>query len=178
MSGLYALDGVVPILPESGNYWIAPGATVIGNVQIGEGVSIWFGTVIRGDNERITIGDRSNIQENCVLHTDPGFPMTIGQDCTIGHLAMLHGCTIGDSALVGMGATVLNGASIGAGALLGATALLTEGKVIPDRMLAVGAPAKAIRPRSADDLEGQIATATHYMHRMERYRRGLVSVDG
>ncbi len=127
---IYALDGVAPeVDPEA---WVAPGAHVMGRVVLGPGVGVWFGAVLRGDNEPIVVGEATNIQENAVLHTDMGFPLTIGRDCTIGHKAMLHGCTIGEGTLIGMGATVLNGAKIGRGCLIGACALITEGKEIPD----------------------------------------------
>ena len=139
---IYELDGVSPELPD-GFYWIAPGAVVIGNVILAEDASIWFGTVIRGDNERIVIGAGSNIQENCVLHTDPGYPIQIGVGCTIGHKAMLHGCTIDDNSLIGMGATVLNGARIGRNCLIGAGALIPERKEIPDNSLVMGGSGKS-----------------------------------
>src|ERR1700723_1923936 len=139
---LYSLNGRRPTLPPDGFFWIAPNASVIGDVVVGLYVGIWFGTVLRGDNEPINIGARTNIQEGCTLHTDMGFPLFIGEDCTIGHNAILHGCAIGDGSLVGMGAIVLNGAKIGRGCLVGAGALLTEGKIFPDGSLIVGAPAK------------------------------------
>jgi carbonic anhydrase/acetyltransferase-like protein (isoleucine patch superfamily) len=134
---IYSLDGKQPQLPD-GFYYVAESAQVIGNVILQEGVGIWFGAVLRGDNEPITVGTGSNIQENCVLHTDMGYPLVIGQGCTIGHSAILHGCTIGNNSLVGMGATVLNGAQIGENCLIGAGALVTEGKVIPDNSLVMG----------------------------------------
>jgi carbonic anhydrase/acetyltransferase-like protein (isoleucine patch superfamily) len=142
---IYALGQNSPRLPRAGMFWVAPDAHVIGDVSLAEDVGIWFGAVLRGDNEPITIGARSNIQEGCVLHTDMGFPLTIGADCTIGHRAILHGCVIGDNSLIGMGATVLNGVRIGKNSLVGANALVTEGKVFPDNSLIVGAPARAIR---------------------------------
>src|SRR5690606_14143710 len=124
--------------------FVAPNAVLVGDVVLGPEVGVWFGVVARGDNERIAIGARSNVQENCVLHTDMGFPLTIGENCTIGHSAILHGCTIGDNSLIGMGATVLNGAKIGKNCLIGANALVTEGKEIPDNSLVVGAPRKVV----------------------------------
>jgi carbonic anhydrase/acetyltransferase-like protein (isoleucine patch superfamily) len=148
---IYSLDGKQPQLPD-GFYYVAESAQVIGNVILQEGVGIWFGAVLRGDNEPITVGAGSNIQENCVLHTDMGYPLVIGQGCTIGHSAILHGCTIGNNSLVGMGATVLNGAQIGENCLIGAGALVTEGKVIPDNSLVIGSPAKVVK--QLDDERG------------------------
>jgi carbonic anhydrase/acetyltransferase-like protein (isoleucine patch superfamily) len=141
----YSLDGLSPELPAPGSFWIAPDAHVIGKVRLAEDVGVWFGAVLRGDNELISIGRGTNIQEHAMLHTDMGYPMTIGEGCTIGHRAILHGCTIGSNSLIGMGAIVLNGARIGDNCLVGAGALVTEGKEFPDNSLIVGAPAKAIR---------------------------------
>jgi carbonic anhydrase/acetyltransferase-like protein (isoleucine patch superfamily) len=174
---IYSLDGVEPILPEAGRYWIAPDAHVIGRVRLGTDVGIWFGTVIRGDNELIDIGERSNVQEGCMFHTDPGFPMTIGPDCTIGHHAILHGCTIGSTSLVGMGATLLNGARIGASSIVGANALVTEGKEFPDNSLIVGAPAKATRSLDAEAAERLRRTALHYVQNFNRFAKGLKRID-
>lgn len=176
MSGLYALDGVAPETPEDGDFWVAPGAQVMGRVVIGAGASIWFNAVLRGDNEPITIGAGSNIQDGTVMHSDPGFPLTVGAGCTIGHKAILHGCEIGDGALVGMGATVLNGARIGAGCLVGANALVTEGKSFPDGSLIVGAPAKAVRTLDAAAIAGLKASALHYQENMRRFKKGLSRV--
>ena len=171
---IYALDGVAPTIhPEA---WIAPTAVVIGNVVVEAGASVWFGAVLRGDNERIVIGRGSNVQENSVLHTDPGCPLMVGADCTVGHKAMLHGCTIGDGSLVGMGATVLNRATLGPGSLLGACALVTEGKAIPEGHLAVGAPAKAVRALDAAAREGLLASARHYRENAARFRDGLAAL--
>ena len=157
---IYALDGIAPeIDPDA---WIAPGAQVMGRVRIGAGASVWFGAVLRGDNEWITLGAGSNVQENAVLHTDIGYPLTIGADCTIGHLAMLHGCTIGDGSLVGMAATVLNGAQIGKGCLIGAAALVTEGKVFADGSLVMGTPARVVRALDAAATAGLRASAAGY----------------
>ena len=170
---IYALDGVTPQVAEDA--WIAPDANVIGDVVIEAGASVWFGATIRGDNERITVGRSSNVQENCVLHTDLGFPLTIGADCTIGHKAMLHGCRIGDGALVGMAATVLNGAVIGAGSLVGAGALVTEGKTMPEGTLIVGAPARPLRELDDAAREGLLASARHYQENAARFRNGMRS---
>ena len=170
---LYSLDNHSPVPPENGDYWVAPGAHVIGQVFLGEGVSIWFGAVLRGDNEPLVIGEGSNIQENCVLHTDMGYPLSIGAHCTIGHKAMLHGCTIGDGSLVGMGTTVLNGARIGRGCLIGAGALVTEGKEIPDGALVMGAPGRVVRMLDETAREKLITSATGYRRNMGRFKAGL-----
>ncbi|MFG1402175.1 gamma carbonic anhydrase family protein [Xanthobacter sediminis] len=174
---LYALDGVAPELPASGNYWIAPTAVLIGRVVVKEGASIWFGAVLRGDNEPIVVGEGSNIQENCVLHTDPGCPLTLGANVTIGHNVILHGCTIGDNSLVGMGATVLNRSVIPAFSLVGAGALVTEGKTFPERSLIVGSPAKAVRALDDAAIEGLAKSALNYQRNGKRYAQGLVRVD-
>jgi carbonic anhydrase/acetyltransferase-like protein (isoleucine patch superfamily) len=173
---LYALDGVAPTLPASGNFYIAPGARVIGNVTLAEEVGIWFNTVLRGDNEAIVIGPGSNVQDGCVFHTDPGFPMTIGANVTVGHSAVLHGCTIGDGTLIGMGAVVLNGARIGKGCLIGANALVTEGKEIPDHSMAVGQPAKVIRPIDEALAAELIRAADVYKKRQRHYRGNLAEI--
>jgi carbonic anhydrase/acetyltransferase-like protein (isoleucine patch superfamily) len=173
---LYALDGIAPATPEDGDYWVAPNAQVMGNVVIETGVGIWFGTVLRGDNDPITVGAGSNIQENTVIHTDPGYPATIGKNCTIGHSAIIHGCTIGDNSLIGMGATVLNGAVIGKNCLIGAGALVTEGKIIPDGSLVVGMPAKMIRELDGDAIKALTQSALHYQENMRRFRACLTEV--
>lgn len=174
---LYALDNVSPHLPE-GFHWIAETAAVIGDVTVGDDVSIWFGAVLRGDNEPITLGAGSNVQENCVFHTDPGFPLTIGRGCTIGHKAVLHGCTIGDNSLIGMSATVLNGAVIGNNCLIGAGALITEGKHIPDNSLVMGAPGKVVRELDEQAIEGLRKSARHYMDKSRHFATGLQRIDG
>ena len=172
---LLALDGLAPTLP-AGFCWVADNASVIGNVELSNDVGIWFGAVIRGDNERIAIGRGSNIQDLAVLHTDPGFPLTIGAGCTIGHRAMLHGCTIGDNSLVGMGATILNDARIGRNCLIGAAALITEGKDIPDCLLVVGAPGKVVRELNAEDIARLTRSAEHYVRNARRFTAGLKPV--
>ena len=172
-TGFYALDGLAPETPEDDDFWIAPGAHVMGNVRLHKGASVWFNAVIRGDNEPIVVGENSNIQDCTVMHTDPGMPLTVGAGCTIGHQAILHGCTIGDNCLVGMGATVLNGAVIGANSLIGANALVTEGKVFPEGSLIVGSPAKAVRELNAGAIQALKASALHYRERMIRFRKGL-----
>jgi carbonic anhydrase/acetyltransferase-like protein (isoleucine patch superfamily) len=169
---LYALDGLAPSLPP-GFCFVADTASVIGNVHLGADVGIWFGAVIRGDNEPITIGAGSNIQDLCALHTDPGFPLTIGPNCTIGHRAMLHGCSIGPGSLVGMSATILNGARIGSNCLIGAGALVTEGKEIPDNSLVIGAPGRVARPLTEAEIAGLAASARHYVANARRFAAGL-----
>jgi carbonic anhydrase/acetyltransferase-like protein (isoleucine patch superfamily) len=172
----YALDGISPETPDEGRFWIAPDAHVIGKVTIEEDVGIWFCAVLRGDNERITIGTESNIQEHAMLHTDMGFPLTVGRGCTIGHGAILHGCQLGDYVLIGMGATVLNGAVIGEGSLVGAGALVTEGKVFPPRSLIVGSPARAIRTLDDAALDKLKGSAAGYARNWKRFAKGMVPV--
>jgi carbonic anhydrase/acetyltransferase-like protein (isoleucine patch superfamily) len=174
---LYKLGDHAVTLPAAGRYWIAPTAVVIGQVIIEEEVGIWFGAVIRGDNEPIHIGARSNIQENCVLHVDPGFPMVIEEECTIGHTAMLHGCHIGRGALIGIGAIVLNGARIGAGSMIGAGALIPEGKVIPPNSVVFGTPGKIAREVTEVDRERVDAGVADYMARWKRYARTFKPQD-
>ncbi|MEZ5886473.1 MAG: gamma carbonic anhydrase family protein [Paracoccaceae bacterium] len=168
---IYALDGLRPEIGR--DVWIAPGSHVIGKVALEDEVGIWFGVTIRGDNELIRIGRGSNVQENCVLHTDMGFPLTVGADCTIGHKAMLHGCTIGDGTLIGMGATILNGAVIGSGCLIGAGALVTEGKHIPDGSLVMGAPGRVVRELDADARARLLKSAEGYRANARRFAAGL-----
>ena len=171
---IHALDGHAPdIHPDT---WVAPGAHVIGKVVLEEGASIWFGAVLRGDNEEIRVGLGSNVQENCVLHTDMGSPLVIGANCTIGHKAMLHGCVIGDGSLIGMGATVLNGAKVGRGCLIGAGALITEGKEIPDGSLVMGAPGKVVRALDVAAQARLLKSAEGYQANMRRFRMGLVTI--
>jgi carbonic anhydrase/acetyltransferase-like protein (isoleucine patch superfamily) len=170
---IYELDGERPEFPADGLYWVADTAAVIGKVKLHTNVSIWYGSVLRGDNELIEIHTRSQIQDNATLHTDPGFPLTIGRDCVIGHNVVLHGCTIGDASLIGMGAIVLNGAKIGANCLVGAGALVTEDKTYPDNSVIVGAPAKAVRVTD-DQMRAMIARAADvYVKRWKRYAAGL-----
>jgi carbonic anhydrase/acetyltransferase-like protein (isoleucine patch superfamily) len=173
---IYELDGQRPDLPEEGRYWIAHSASVIGRVRLNADCSVWFGAVLRGDNEWIELGERSQIQDNATLHTDMGFPLTIGPDCVIGHSVVLHGCTIGARSLVGMGAIVLNGATIGEGCLIGAGALVTEGKTFPARSLIVGSPARAIRTLDEAAVAGIAAGADYYVRNFKRYAKGLKPV--
>ena len=170
---IYELDGQAPELPGQGRFWVAPDAHVIGRVRLGADVGIWFGAVLRGDGEPLEIGERSNVQEGAMLHADPGFPLTVGPDVTVGHHAILHGCAVGAGSLIGMGATVLNGARIGAGCLVGANALVTEGKEFPDNSLIVGAPAKAARTLDAAAVEKLRASAAHYVANWRRFAAGL-----
>lgn len=173
---IYALDGVTPQLDDEDSIWIAPDATVIGNVRLGRGAGIWYGAVLRGDNELISIGSSSNVQEHSMLHTDPGFPLSVGEGCTIGHRAILHGCTIGDNSLVGMGAIVLNGARIGANSLVGAGALITEGKEFPDNSLIIGSPAKAVRTLDDAAIERLRWSAQHYVANGQRFKTKLIPI--
>jgi carbonic anhydrase/acetyltransferase-like protein (isoleucine patch superfamily) len=168
---IYRLDGQGPEIDATA--FVAPDATVIGKVRLRANSSVWFGARLRGDNEWIEIGEGSNVQENAVLHTDWGFPVVIGRNCTIGHLAMIHGCTIGDGSLIGMSATILNGAVIGQGCLIGAGALVTEGKVIPDRTLVVGTPAKVVRDLTEAEVDGLLKSATNYQANARRFVNGL-----
>ncbi|TWH24512.1 MULTISPECIES: gamma carbonic anhydrase family protein [unclassified Aminobacter] len=170
---LYTLDGVAPQLDDEESTWVAPDASVIGKVHLGRETGIWFGAVLRGDNELISIGDRSNVQEHSVLHTDMGYPLTVGKDCTVGHRAILHGCTIGDNTLIGMGAIVLNGAKIGKNCLVGAGALVTEGKEFPDNSLIVGVPAKVVRELDEKAVEGLKKSADLYVGNGKRFKKGM-----
>ena len=165
---LYSLGDSAPEVHH--DTWVAPDANLIGKVVLEEAASVWFGTTIRADHEEIRIGAGSNVQENCVFHVDAGYPLTIGKGCTIGHKVMLHGCTIGDNSLIGMGATVLNGAQIGKNCLIGAGALITENKVIPDGSLVMGVPGKVVRELNEDAIDGLRASAAHYIENMRRFR--------
>ena len=171
---IYRLDDDVPTIPASA--YVSAEATVIGKVTLGERVSVWTGAAIRGDNEPIVIGDDSNVQEGAVLHTDPGYPMTVGRNVTIGHQAMLHGCTIGDGALIGIQSLVMNGATIGRHCLVGAGSIVTERKTFPDRSLILGVPAKVVRELTDDEVANLERSAKSYAQRGERYRTKLVRV--
>lgn len=173
---IYNFQGHEPSFPDNGDYWAAPDANLIGRIVLGAGCSVWFGATLRGDNEPITIGAGTNIQENCVLHVDPGYPMQIGENCTIGHKAMLHGCTIGDQSLIGMGATVLNGAKIGKNCLIGAGALITEGKEIPDGSLVMGTPGKVVRELGEAQIAALMVSAREYQSKMRAFRDGLKAI--
>ena len=168
---VFELDGVAPRLGASA--WVADSAQVIGNVELGDGANVWFGAVVRGDNEAVRIGRRTNIQDGSVLHSDVGVPLTLGDDVTIGHMVMLHGCTIGDGSLIGMGAIILNGARIGKGCLVGAGSLVTEGKVFADGSMIMGRPAKAVRALSDEQRLGLLPVAQHYVDNAMRFKSGL-----
>jgi carbonic anhydrase/acetyltransferase-like protein (isoleucine patch superfamily) len=173
---IYALDGVSPEFEDQASNWIAPDATLIGRLWLGRNAAVWFGAVVRGDNEHIRIGADTNVQEHTVMHTDPGFPLTVGEGCTIGHRAILHGCTIGNNSLIGMGAIVLNGAKIGNNSLVGAGALVTEGKEFPAGSLIVGTPAKAVRALDEATIEMLRRSAAHYAANGARFAKGLVKL--
>ncbi|WP_296038985.1 gamma carbonic anhydrase family protein [uncultured Agrobacterium sp.] len=173
---IYRLGTRVPNLPAQERYWIAPDANVIGSVTLGEDVGIWFGATLRGDNEPMTVGRGTNIQEGVMVHSDPGFPASIGENCTIGHHAIIHGCTIGDNSLIGMGATILNGARIGKNCLVGANALVTEGKEFPDNSLIVGSPARAVRTLDEKAAEGIRRSAEKYVANWKRFAEELKPV--
>jgi carbonic anhydrase/acetyltransferase-like protein (isoleucine patch superfamily) len=174
---VYAIGDTKPILPPEGEYWIAPNAEVMGNVKLEKNASVWFGAVLRGDNELITIGENSNVQDGSVLHTDPGSPLTIERDVTIGHMVMLHGCTIGAGSLVGIGSIILNGAKIGKGCLIGANSLIAENKEIPDYAMVLGSPGKIVRTLDEETAEALRLSADHYVENWKKYRAGLKRVD-
>ena len=173
---LYELDGVAPLVP--GSAWVADSAQVMGDVHLGEDASVWFGAVVRGDTARISIGAGTNIQDASVLHADFGQPLVVGERVTVGHQVMLHGCTIGDESLIGIGAVVLNGAKIGKNCLVGAGALVTEGKEFPDGSMIIGAPAKAVRELTPEQIEGLRQSALHYIENARRFKQGLRRIDG
>lgn len=170
---LYQLEDRRVKVPASGHYWVADNATVLGDVTLGEGASVWFNSVLRGDNDPMVIGARTNIQDGSVLHTDPGFPMHIGEECTIGHMVMLHGCSIGRGSLIGIGAIVLNGAKIGEECLIGAGALIPEGKEIPSRSVVFGSPGKVIREVKPAELERMRLGMLTYYKRWQAYATGF-----
>lgn len=168
---IYELDGVQPQVAATA--WVADSAQVMGNVHLAEGASVWFGTVIRGDTETISVGKDSNIQDASLMHADHGFPLVVGERVTVGHQVMLHGCTIGDESLIGIGAVVLNGARIGKNCLVGAGSLVTEGKEFPDGSMIMGTPAKVVRQLTPEQIEGLRRSARHYVENAARYRQGL-----
>ena len=177
MTTIYELGNMKPTLPENNDFWIAPSAFVIGNVIMKEGTSVWFGTTIRGDNETVIIMDGTNIQENTILHTDLGFPIEIGKNCTIGHKAMLHGCIIEDNTLIGMGSTILNGARIAKNCLVGACSLVTEGKSFPEISLIMGTPAKVVRQLTEKEIEGIEKSAQWYQQNMRRFNSDMKDIE-
>ena len=170
---LFQLGEHRPQLPEDGAYWVAPTASVVGNIILKQDVGIWFGAVLRGDNEPVIVGERTNIQEGSTLHTDMGYPLEIGADCTIGHNVILHGCTIGNNSLIGMGSVILNGAKIGNNCLIGANSLITENKVIPDNSLVMGAPGKVVRTLDEEAIKGLTASAAGYVANWKRFAQEL-----
>ena len=172
---IYQLGGSIPLIGE--DTWIAPSASVIGEVSLGRNVGIWFCAVLRGDNEPIIIGDETNVQENATLHTDMGFPLTIGARCTIGHNAIVHGCTIEDGCLVGMGAIVMNGVKLGEHSLVAAGALIPEGRKIPPRSLVVGSPGKVVRTLDEEEMERLEASAAHYAEAAKRFQMTLKAIS-
>ena len=174
---VYSLGATGPTLPAEGEYWIAPNAAVMGNVTLRKNSSIWWGAIVRGDNDPIDIGENSNVQDGSVLHTDIGSPLTVGANVTIGHMVMLHGCTIGDGSLIGIGAIILNGARIGKNCLIGAGALITEGKEIPDNSMVIGAPGKVVREIGEGHATILQASALHYVENWKRYQVELKRLD-
>ena len=170
---LYNLDGVDVATPASGAFWVAPNAVLLGKVKLEQDASVWFGAVLRGDNELIAVGERSNVQDGCVLHTDPGFPLTIGADCTIGHMVMLHGCTIGRGSLIGIGSIILNGAKIGEECVIGANTLIPENKEIPPRSMVMGSPGKIIRQIDDEEAARFQRAAQRYVANWRRFAAGL-----
>ena len=171
---LYQLDNDIPRLAEGA--WVADSAQVIGNVELGEGASVWFGAILRGDTEPLCIGRGTNVQESTVIHADPGYPVTLGDDVTIGHQVMLHGCTVGDGSLIGIQAVVLNGARIGKHCLVGAGSLVTEGKEFPDGSMIMGTPAKVVRPLTPEQILGLKHIAAHYVENARRFKAGLKKI--
>ncbi|MES2360168.1 MAG: gamma carbonic anhydrase family protein [Pseudomonadota bacterium] len=171
---IYQLDDLSPSIHASA--WVADNAQVLGQVTLAEDSSVWFGVVIRGDTETISVGRGSNIQDNSVLHADRGLPLLVGEDVTVGHQVMLHGCTIGNNSLIGIGAVVLNGAKIGKNCLVGAGSLVTEGKEFPDGSMILGSPAKAVRQLTPEQIEGLKMSAKHYVDNARRYKTGLKKI--
>ena len=172
---IYELDGIAPRI--DGSAWVADSAQVMGNVELAEGASIWFGAIVRGDTEEIRVGRNSNVQDGSVLHTDHEKPLTIGDDVTVGHKVMLHGCTIGDGSLIGIGAVVLNGAKIGKGCLVGAGSLVTEGKEFPDGSMIVGSPARVVKQLTPEQLDKLRLSALHYVENAQRFKVGLKKIS-
>jgi carbonic anhydrase/acetyltransferase-like protein (isoleucine patch superfamily) len=171
---VYQLDSLTPRIADTA--WVAESAEVIGNVELAEGASVWFGSILRGDTEVMRIGRNSNVQDGSMLHADPGFPLTLGENVTVGHQVMLHGCTVGDGSLIGIKSVVLNGAKIGRNCLVGAGSLITEGKEFPDGSMIMGAPAKVVRPLTPEQIAGLAHAAQHYVDNAVRYRTGLKKI--
>jgi carbonic anhydrase/acetyltransferase-like protein (isoleucine patch superfamily) len=172
---IYQLEDDAPEVHPTA--WVAESADVMGKVTLGENASVWYGAVLRGDNDRISVGANSNVQDGSVLHTDNGVPLTIGQNVTIGHQVMLHGCTIGDGSLVGIQSVVLNGARIGKNCLVGAGSLVTEGKEFPDGVLIVGSPAKVVRALTPEQIAGLQRSASYYVQQQQRHARKRTRLD-
>ena len=175
---LFELDGVKPSIPESGNFWVADNATVLGRVILRENASVWFNSVLRGDNDPIEVGENSNIQDGCVLHTDHGVPLTIGREVTVGHMVMLHGCTIADETLIGIGSTILNRAKIGKNCIIGAHSLIPEGKEIPDNSLVMGSPGKVVKELKPEQVQLIKGSAQVYVENWKRFKKGLKPLAG
>lgn len=173
---IYALGGTRPAMPPEGEYWIAPNAQVMGNVKLERNASVWFGAVLRGDNELITVGENSNVQDGSVLHTDMGSPLTIGANVTIGHMVMLHGCTIGAGSLVGIGSIILNNTKIGKNCLIGANTLIAEGKDIPDNSMVLGAPGRVVRTLTDEQAAALRLSSDHYVQNWKRYAREMTPI--
>ena len=171
---MFQLGSAVPKLPPVGMFWIAPTAAVIGDVRLSIGSSIWFGAVVRGDNDPILIGEDSNIQDGCILHSDPGIPLRIGDGVTVGHNAVLHGCDIGDNCLIGMGSIILNGARIGSNCLIGAGTLVTEGKTFPENSVVMGSPGRVVRQMTPEEIAKSAASARSYCAKWRKYKANLV----
>ncbi|TDI64379.1 MAG: gamma carbonic anhydrase family protein [Alphaproteobacteria bacterium] len=174
---MYRLGDDQPIVPEDDHYWIAPNAVVVGRVKLALNASVWFGAVLRGDNEWIEVGENSNVQDCAILHTDPGYPLSIGASVTIGHAAVLHGCQVGNNSLIGIGSIVLNGAKIGDHCLIGANTLIPNGKAIPDGSLVMGSPGKIVRDLNDEEIALLSYSAEHYVEKWQRYRQDLEHVD-
>ena len=172
----YNLGGLAPTLPGEDEYWIAPNASVMGNVILKKNASVWFGAVLRGDNDPIIIGENSNVQDNSVLHTDTGSPLTIGANVTVGHMVMMHGCTVGDGALIGIGSIILNGAKIGKNCLVGANTMITEGKEFPDNCMILGSPGKVVRELSPEQAARMGFGALGYVRNWQRFKKELVAI--
>ena len=170
---LYTLGTASVKTPADGQFWVAPSAVLIGKIELCTDASVWFGAVLRGDNELIRVGAKSNIQDGCILHTDPGFPLDIGEECTVGHMVMLHGCTIGQGSLIGIGSIILNGARIGEGSLIGANTLITEGKIIPPRSMVLGSPGKVVKELTLEESSRLKASSERYVTNWKRYVNSL-----